>query len=83
MAGFSRLCHDLESGANEAAHEAALDYGRIFTKEAIDWTPPSGGGKMAPASRGRKQRTAKKRGSGGTLWDPNLPSPAITAGTAN
>ena len=27
MAGFTRLCRDLESGANEAAHEAALDYG--------------------------------------------------------
>jgi len=40
---FVQLCRDLNSGAAEAAHEAALDYGRIFTKAAIDWTPPSGG----------------------------------------
>lgn len=36
MAGFHRLCRELEAGAQEAAHEAALDYGRIFTKAAID-----------------------------------------------
>ena len=36
MAGFTRLCRELEAGAQEAAHEAALDYGRIFTKAAID-----------------------------------------------
>ena len=37
MAGFTRLCRELEAGAQEAAHEAALDYGRIFTK-AVSYT---------------------------------------------
>lgn len=83
MAGFTRLCRELEAGAREAAHEAALDYGRIFTKAAIDWTPPSGGGKMDPASRERKRKTARKRGSAGILWALNLPSPAITVPAAN
>ena len=83
MAGFTRLCRELEAGAQEAAHEAALDYGRIFTKAAIDWTPPSGGGRMAPASREPKRKTARKRGSAGILWALNLPSPAITVPAAN
>lgn len=83
MAGFTRLCRELEAGAREAAHEAALDYGRIFTKAAIDWTPPSGGGEMDPASRERKRKTARKRGSAGILWALNLPSPAITVPAAN
>lgn len=83
MAGFTRLCRELEAGAQEAAHEAALDYGRIFTKAAIDWTPPSGGEETAPASRERKRKTARKRGSAGILWALNLPSPAITVPAAN
>lgn len=65
MAGFTRLCRDLESGANEAAHEAALDYGRIFTKGAIDWTPPSGGG----TGRHVQGAEAKNRQETRIRWD--------------
>lgn len=83
MAGFTRLCRELEAGAREAAHEAALDYGRIFTKAAIDWTPPSGGGRNGSRVQGAEAKTARKRGSAGILWALNLPSPAITVPAAN
>ena len=66
MAGFTRLCRELEAGAREAAHEAALDYGRIFTKAAIDWTPPSGGGRNGSRVQGAE---AKNRQETRIRWD--------------
>ena len=66
MAGFTRLCRELEAGAQEAAHEAALDYGRIFTKAAIDWTPPSGGGRNGARVQGAE---AKNRQETRIRWD--------------
>lgn len=60
LAGFARLCRDLDSGAEQASHEAALDYGRIFTKEAIDWTPPSGGGKGGARIQGAEARNRQE-----------------------
>lgn len=66
MTGFTSLLQELGSGANEAAHEATLDSGRIFVKAAIDWTPPSGGGRNGSRVTGAE---AKARQETRIQWD--------------
>lgn len=55
-----RMCRAMQSGADGAGKDAALDYGKLFTKAAIDWTPPSGGGRTGARVSGAEARNRQE-----------------------